>query len=85
MQLVAVLYVSSWGLIVRSERGVSAAAAENLRQGQCLTCGHFATDVTHLTELRDQHTRTTELITLRRDQYRAPAERPAAHNPGEPP
>jgi hypothetical protein len=51
----------------------------------CLSCGHFATDVTHLTELRDQHTRTTELITLRRDQYRAPAERPAAHNPGEPP
>lgn len=36
----------------------------------CLSCGHFATDVTHAGELRDQHTKTTALIELRRDQYR---------------
>ena len=36
----------------------------------CLSCGHFATDVTHADELRDQHTKTTALIELRRDQYR---------------
>ena len=37
----------------------------------CLSCGHFATDATHLAELRDQHTKTTALITLRREQYHA--------------
>ncbi|MFN6554762.1 tyrosine-type recombinase/integrase [Mycolicibacterium septicum] len=36
----------------------------------CLSCGHFATDATHLDELRDQHSRTLTLIDLRRDQYR---------------
>lgn len=36
----------------------------------CLSCGHFATDATHIGELRDQHTKTTALIELRRDQYR---------------
>ena len=36
----------------------------------CLSCGHFATDATHTGELRDQHTKTTALIELRRDQYR---------------
>jgi hypothetical protein len=35
-----------------------------------LSCGHFATDTTHTAELRDQHTKTTALIELRRDQYR---------------
>ncbi|RFZ63189.1 Tyrosine recombinase XerC [Mycobacterium marinum] len=37
----------------------------------CLSCGHFATDATHLGELREQHTKTLALIELRRDQYRA--------------
>jgi Phage integrase family len=36
----------------------------------CLSCGHFATDATHIGELRDQHTKTTALIELRREQYR---------------
>ena len=36
----------------------------------CLSCGHFATDATHIGELRDQHAKTTALIELRRDQYR---------------
>ena len=50
---------------------MSAAAAENLRQGNaCLSCGHFATDATHLDELADQRTKTLTLIDLRRDQYR---------------
>ena len=35
-----------------------------------MSCGHFATDATHAGELRDQHTKTTALIELRRDQYR---------------
>jgi integrase len=37
----------------------------------CLSCGHFATDASHADELRDQHAKTTALITIRRDQYRA--------------
>lgn len=37
----------------------------------CLSCGHFATDVTHLGELTDQHVKTTALIELRRSQYHA--------------
>lgn len=37
----------------------------------CLSCGHFATDATHADELRDQHAKTTALIEIRRDQYRA--------------
>lgn len=37
----------------------------------CLSCGHLATDATHADELRDQHAKTTALIALRRDQYRA--------------
>jgi hypothetical protein len=36
----------------------------------CLSCGHFATDATHLDELQDQHAKTISLIALRRDQYR---------------
>lgn len=36
----------------------------------CLSCGHFATDITHAAELRDQHTKTAALIELRRQQYR---------------
>ncbi|MCV6990825.1 hypothetical protein H7I91_16305, partial [Mycobacterium bouchedurhonense] len=32
--------------------------------------GHFATDITHAAELRDQHTKTAALIELRRQQYR---------------
>lgn len=36
----------------------------------CLSCGHFATDATHLTELRHQLAATEELIEKRRDQYR---------------
>ncbi|BCO71184.1 tyrosine-type recombinase/integrase [Mycobacterium intracellulare] len=36
----------------------------------CLSCGHFATDVTHSGELRDQRAKTAALIELRRDQYR---------------
>jgi len=36
----------------------------------CLSCGHFATDATHADELRDQHTKTTALIAIRRQQYR---------------
>jgi len=36
----------------------------------CLSCGHFATDVTHTAELRDQHAKTAALIELRRGQYR---------------
>lgn len=35
----------------------------------CLSCGHFATDASHTAELRDQHTKTTALIALRRQQY----------------
>jgi hypothetical protein len=37
----------------------------------CLSCGHFATDATHLPELVDQRARTLTLIDLRREQYRA--------------
>ncbi|OBC08067.1 transposase [Mycobacterium sp. 852013-50091_SCH5140682] len=37
----------------------------------CLSCGHFATDATHLDELLDQRTQTLALIDVRRDQYRA--------------
>ncbi|ORW11073.1 hypothetical protein AWC14_19345 [Mycobacterium kyorinense] len=36
----------------------------------CLSCGHFATDASHLDELIDQRTKTLTLIELRRDQYR---------------
>ncbi|MCX2714024.1 tyrosine-type recombinase/integrase [Mycolicibacterium sp. J2] len=36
----------------------------------CLSCGHFATDATHIDELRDQHAKTTALIEIRRQQYR---------------
>lgn len=36
----------------------------------CLTCGHFATDATHLDELVDQRTKTLTLIDVRRRQYR---------------
>ena len=36
----------------------------------CLGCGHFATDATHLAELRQQLAATEALITARRDQYR---------------
>ncbi|MBZ4504449.1 tyrosine-type recombinase/integrase [Mycobacterium avium subsp. hominissuis] len=37
----------------------------------CLSCGHFATDATHLPELIDQRAKTLTLIDLRREQYRA--------------
>lgn len=36
----------------------------------CLPCGHFATDITHIDELRDQHAKTTALLQTRRQQYR---------------
>jgi hypothetical protein len=36
----------------------------------CLSCGHFATDATHLDELLDQRGKTLALIDLRRSQYR---------------
>ena len=36
----------------------------------CLGCGHFATDATHLNELRQQHAATEALLAARRDQYR---------------
>nr|MDT0522277.1 MBL fold metallo-hydrolase [Streptomyces sp. DSM 41633] len=36
----------------------------------CLSCGHFATDATHLDELKDQHAKTTALVEIRRQQYR---------------
>jgi hypothetical protein len=36
----------------------------------CLSCGHFATDATHLDELLDQRTKTLALVVLRRSQYR---------------
>lgn len=35
----------------------------------CLSCGHFATDATHLDELLDQRAKTLTLIELRRSQY----------------
>jgi hypothetical protein len=41
------------------------------RVNACLSCGHFATDATHLDELLDQRTKTLTLIDVRRDQYRA--------------
>lgn len=37
----------------------------------CLSCGHFATDATHLDELVDQRANTLKLIDVRREQYRA--------------
>jgi hypothetical protein len=36
----------------------------------CLSCGHFATDATHLDELIDQRAKTLALIDVRREQYR---------------
>ena len=36
----------------------------------CLSCGYFATDATHLAELRHQLAATEALIAQRRDQYR---------------
>lgn len=36
----------------------------------CLSCGHFATDATHLAELRQQLASTQTLIAQRQDQYR---------------
>ncbi|MCH9732070.1 MAG: tyrosine-type recombinase/integrase [Actinomycetia bacterium] len=36
----------------------------------CLSCGHFATDTTHLDELIDQRAKTLALIDVRREQYR---------------
>lgn len=36
----------------------------------CLTCGHFATDATHLEELLDQRGKTLTLIDVRQRQYR---------------
>ena len=35
----------------------------------CLSCGHFATDATHLEELLDQRAKTQAVIELRRTQY----------------
>lgn len=35
----------------------------------CLTCGHFATDATHLDELEDQRAKTIALVDVRRRQY----------------
>lgn len=36
----------------------------------CLSCGHFATDATHLGELIDQRTKALTLTDLRRNQFR---------------
>ncbi|ORW08117.1 tyrosine-type recombinase/integrase [Mycolicibacter longobardus] len=36
----------------------------------CLSCGHFATDATHLSELRQQLAATESLINQRQNQYR---------------
>ncbi|WP_225507264.1 tyrosine-type recombinase/integrase, partial [Mycolicibacterium fortuitum] len=36
----------------------------------CLSCGHFATDATHIDELKDQYAKTKALIEIRREQYR---------------
>ncbi|MDD7812575.1 MULTISPECIES: tyrosine-type recombinase/integrase [Mycobacteriaceae] len=36
----------------------------------CLSCGHFATDATHLDELIAQRAKTVNLIEVRREQYR---------------
>ncbi|MFT9730901.1 tyrosine-type recombinase/integrase [Mycobacteroides abscessus] len=36
----------------------------------CLSCGHFATDATHLAELTDQRSKTLSLIEVRRQQFR---------------
>lgn len=36
----------------------------------CLSCGHFATDQTHLEELTDQRSRTLTLIDIRNSQHR---------------
>lgn len=36
----------------------------------CLSCGHFATEATHLHELTDQRVKALALIDVRRDQYR---------------
>jgi hypothetical protein len=41
----------------------------------CLGCGHFATDATHLDELRAQLAATQALVVTRRDQYRQRAGR----------
>lgn len=41
----------------------------------CLSCGHFATDATHLTELRQQLAATEDLINVRREQYQQRAGR----------
>ncbi|WP_016888812.1 tyrosine-type recombinase/integrase [Mycobacteroides abscessus] len=35
----------------------------------CLSCGHFATDATHIDELKDQYSKTGALIELRRRQH----------------
>lgn len=37
----------------------------------CLSCGHFATDATHLDELREQRARTQSLLDTRRSQHLA--------------
>jgi hypothetical protein len=47
----------------------SLSAPDKFREA-CLSCGHFATDATHLHELLDQRTKTLTLIDLRRSQYR---------------
>jgi integrase len=36
----------------------------------CLSCGHFATDVTHAAELKDQQAKTVALMEVRRRQHR---------------
>lgn len=39
------------------------------RGNACLTCGHFATDATHLPEHQDQHRRTLHLIEVRQGAF----------------
>lgn len=52
----------------------SSSGSAKFREA-CLGCGHFATDATHLDELRTQLTATETLIATRRDQYRQRAGR----------
>jgi hypothetical protein len=47
----------------------------------CLSCGHFATDATHLAELRQQLAATETLIGQRRDQYRQRSGHARPHSP----
>lgn len=51
---------------VGSSTGCSGMMAFQVPGNACLSCGHFATDRTHLDELRNQLTSTEELLAQRR-------------------